>query len=187
MSVPCVRSARYSVTSTIQSTDHCEIGPEETTACAIEEVIRRVQFNGHRWCCAGAGKSADFANEMSLKRVRRDKWVPDRAAPVCFLCKSMFGFRVRRHHCRLCGQVVCSAWSSNRLKIQSLDMKRKSRVCDRCFEQYAPSWLQKDPSRRRDDRASFVRSEERPDAPLLGRNRRRDESPQRECCCCCIL
>lgn len=39
-------------------------------------------------------------------------WVPDRDAPACMRCQAAFGWRRRRHHCRLCGRVVCASCSS---------------------------------------------------------------------------
>ncbi|KAJ2450312.1 carboxypeptidase Y-deficient [Coemansia sp. RSA 2336] len=35
-------------------------------------------------------------------------WQDDAEAPSCFLCERVFGLAVRRHHCRLCGRVVCN-------------------------------------------------------------------------------
>ncbi|KAJ1753444.1 carboxypeptidase Y-deficient [Coemansia sp. RSA 1821] len=35
-------------------------------------------------------------------------WQDDAEAPSCFLCERAFGLAVRRHHCRLCGRVVCN-------------------------------------------------------------------------------
>ncbi|GAA5888022.1 hypothetical protein JCM6882_000253 [Rhodosporidiobolus microsporus] len=35
------------------------------------------------------------------------KWQDDKEAAHCPICTASFGVRVRRHHCRLCGRVVC--------------------------------------------------------------------------------
>ncbi|BGP38028.1 carboxypeptidase Y-deficient [Rhodotorula kratochvilovae] len=35
------------------------------------------------------------------------KWQDDKDATHCPICTAAFGVRVRRHHCRLCGRVVC--------------------------------------------------------------------------------
>ncbi|GAA6023700.1 hypothetical protein JCM10207_008753 [Rhodosporidiobolus poonsookiae] len=35
------------------------------------------------------------------------KWQPDKEASHCPICTAAFGVRARRHHCRLCGRVVC--------------------------------------------------------------------------------
>lgn len=35
-------------------------------------------------------------------------WVPDSKAEACMRCGGVFGWRRRRHHCRLCGKCVCA-------------------------------------------------------------------------------
>lgn len=39
-------------------------------------------------------------------------WVPDSKAPNCMRCHELFQVLRRRHHCRLCGSVVCWACST---------------------------------------------------------------------------
>lgn len=38
-------------------------------------------------------------------------WVPDQDVPLCPGCAKSFGISRRRHHCRLCGGVMCNACS----------------------------------------------------------------------------
>lgn len=38
-------------------------------------------------------------------------WIPDGKATACMRCGRTFGWRRRRHHCRLCGRCVCAACS----------------------------------------------------------------------------
>jgi hypothetical protein len=40
-------------------------------------------------------------------------WVPDYKASSCMQCQTPFGLWRRKHHCRLCGSVVCYACSTN--------------------------------------------------------------------------
>lgn len=37
------------------------------------------------------------------------KWQDDKSFPNCTICGTPFSLAVRRHHCRLCGHVVCSS------------------------------------------------------------------------------
>lgn len=60
------------------------------------------------------------------------RWVPDYEASVCRLCDEPFTFCVRRHHCRACGQVICSACSRTRRVVDRVDKQHKVRVCDLC-------------------------------------------------------
>ncbi|OQR84537.1 hypothetical protein ACHHYP_13277 [Achlya hypogyna] len=38
----------------------------------------------------------------------RDRWVPDGARPNCSCCGKAFTLYRRRHHCRVCGDLVCA-------------------------------------------------------------------------------
>lgn len=38
-------------------------------------------------------------------------WIPDEKAEGCMRCGRSFGWRRRRHHCRLCGRCVCATCS----------------------------------------------------------------------------
>ena len=38
-------------------------------------------------------------------------WIPDGKTTSCMRCGKIFGWRRRRHHCRLCGRCVCAACS----------------------------------------------------------------------------
>lgn len=45
--------------------------------------------------------------------VLRPIWQPDQEAPECGSCGRPFTFFYRRHHCRMCGKVVCGSCSNN--------------------------------------------------------------------------
>ena len=38
-------------------------------------------------------------------------WIPDAKTGSCMRCGRTFGWRRRRHHCRLCGRCVCASCS----------------------------------------------------------------------------
>ena len=50
-------------------------------------------------------------------------WVPDKDAAACNVCCARFSLLRRRHHCRMCGQVVCASCSSH---------PRGKRICSAC-------------------------------------------------------
>jgi len=50
-------------------------------------------------------------------------WVPDKDAAACNVCCARFSLLRRRHHCRMCGQVVCASCSSH---------PRGKRTCSAC-------------------------------------------------------
>jgi len=81
-------------------------------------------------------------------------WIPDSKAPRCMLadkCKSIlsssssltkangvtFTLTTRRHHCRLCGRVICSNCSKLKIKLIEKDTTSKSvRSCFQCITEH---------------------------------------------------
>jgi hypothetical protein len=60
------------------------------------------------------------AEKQAMETLQRGcNWVPDNDRLACFHCEAPFsGFKTRRHHCRLCGEVFCSkpeCWGSKAL------------------------------------------------------------------------
>ena len=60
-------------------------------------------------------------------------WQPDSATNSCSVCKCEFSLLNRRHHCRMCGKVVCGNCSPHRVVLPNIDTN-KQRVCVQCFE-----------------------------------------------------
>ena len=60
-------------------------------------------------------------------------WVPDRRVTMCQNCTVEFTVLIRRHHCRACGQVVCSTCSANKAPLRYLEFD-SARVCDSCYD-----------------------------------------------------
>jgi hypothetical protein len=62
-------------------------------------------------------------------------WVNDVDAPKCMICEQDFNVMRRRHHCRLCGRVVCNPCSDN--KTFNREIMSEVRTCDDCCIQQA--------------------------------------------------
>ena len=58
-------------------------------------------------------------------------WVQDAVSKNCQKCEVVFTLFRRRHHCRLCGALVCNECSSNREYIPTEN--KRVRVCDSCM------------------------------------------------------
>lgn len=56
---------------------------------------------------AAAGPSADEARKRAAEQ-RIVKWEADAEARKCRICAASFSLSTRKHHCRLCGRIVCS-------------------------------------------------------------------------------
>lgn len=81
------------------------------------------------------GNSNENENSISNENEQDKKlfWVPDEEVTNCPSCNVSFNVRVRKHHCRACGNVFCSNCSDNKIKISEYLYAEKVRVCDRCF------------------------------------------------------
>jgi hypothetical protein len=60
-------------------------------------------------------------------------WVSDKSQSQCTICNLSFTLWRRKHHCRMCGEIVCNDHSLNKMVIQSIHKTDKQRVCDKCW------------------------------------------------------
>ncbi|OQR83506.1 hypothetical protein ACHHYP_14610 [Achlya hypogyna] len=58
-------------------------------------------------------------------------WVHDYDVQACMVCQLQFNLFFRRHHCRSCGNVVCSRCAKSRRAVYGL--LNQHRVCDECL------------------------------------------------------
>ncbi|KAF9953243.1 hypothetical protein BGZ72_005592 [Mortierella alpina] len=98
--------------------------------------------------------SSASASQQNIGTLRNGAgWVRDEDASVCMVCSTTkFGVLVRKHHCRLCGRVIC--WKCCQMKdavvlnaahdpmdtasqAQEQQLRRPIRVCLDCIEQDA--------------------------------------------------
>ncbi|OIR57540.1 MAG: uncharacterized protein A8A55_1692 [Amphiamblys sp. WSBS2006] len=68
--------------------------------------------------------------------MERREWIPDECAEKCMGCGVGFWLLNRKHHCRMCGSIVCSACGCGRLSNWTgSDRDTLHRVCFKCFDQ----------------------------------------------------
>ncbi|KAJ6568436.1 hypothetical protein DFH09DRAFT_983267 [Mycena vulgaris] len=69
-------------------------------------------------------------------------WIPDEKTEGCMRCGRPFGWRRRRHHCRLCGRCVCASCSDRTFFISDPnareDSSKPARACNACYETVFP-------------------------------------------------
>ncbi|XP_065067706.1 zinc finger FYVE domain-containing protein 21-like [Rhopilema esculentum] len=65
--------------------------------------------------------------------IEEPKWLDDSQHPFCMRCKKMFSFTLRRHHCRRCGRVFCSACCKNKISLPCISYVDPERVCMECL------------------------------------------------------
>ncbi|KAH0785728.1 FYVE zinc finger family protein [Histomonas meleagridis] len=60
-------------------------------------------------------------------------WVPDIVSDICMRCGAQLGFFNRKHHCRVCGKIMCSECVSKRFVIKRIS-QMPSKVCFECYD-----------------------------------------------------
>ncbi|KIY44979.1 hypothetical protein FISHEDRAFT_67225 [Fistulina hepatica ATCC 64428] len=69
-------------------------------------------------------------------------WIPDEKTEGCMRCGRPFGWRRRRHHCRLCGRCVCSICSDKTFYISDPNTEfassKPARSCNACYDTVFP-------------------------------------------------
>ncbi|SBT42736.1 FYVE and coiled-coil domain-containing protein, putative [Plasmodium ovale wallikeri] len=86
--------------------------------------------------------ASNFGDAENNENEKKCLWVPDEEVTNCYSCSVFFNVRVRKHHCRACGNVFCSNCSDNKIKISEYSYAEKVRVCDKCFvERSSPQTL----------------------------------------------
>ncbi|KAH9947082.1 hypothetical protein B0H21DRAFT_807905 [Amylocystis lapponica] len=68
-------------------------------------------------------------------------WIPDGKTQSCMRCGRTFGWRRRRHHCRLCGRCVCGGCSGRTFFIldpTTQESHKAARACDACYDTVFP-------------------------------------------------
>ena len=60
-------------------------------------------------------------------------WVIDGDVEACMLCATDFSFFNRRHHCAVCGGVMCGDCTKSQLLINEFPDYGPVRACDQCF------------------------------------------------------
>jgi len=100
----------------------CDISVKRVVRSKSTIQLGNQRFNSRKsWLCG----------EEDL--LHTSKWVPDAVSKVCLLCLQDFTLLKRRHHCRICGLVVCHSCSPYSAFIPSVNANSKVRICKNCF------------------------------------------------------
>nr|WEL12745.1 1-phosphatidylinositol-3-phosphate 5-kinase [Halisarca dujardinii] len=106
--------------SDVHSDAHLGVPPH-----ALDKALRTILKEG-------VSRSTESFKGTDFKRY----WMPDSAVRQCFKCDIKFTVTVRRHHCRLCGQIFCSACCSNSVPGMIVDQPGSVRACESCAKLY---------------------------------------------------
>lgn len=73
-------------------------------------------------------------------RLRSVGWIVDDSSELCPLCQIMFSPVNWKHHCRVCGLIICASCSPNRRKLEGFDTLAQQRVCNNCIREVTLSF-----------------------------------------------
>jgi hypothetical protein len=68
-------------------------------------------------------------------------WVVNDKVKNCMLCLKLFGPASWRHHCRCCGNLVCSDCSNSRGLLENFEHLGPQKVCQQCFRPVSPLFI----------------------------------------------
>ncbi|VDH90286.1 Hypothetical predicted protein [Mytilus galloprovincialis] len=60
------------------------------------------------------------------------RWMSDDEASNCVLCQNKFNQLRRKHHCRMCGRILCSKCCREKMPLPQLRCEEPERVCEIC-------------------------------------------------------
>lgn len=75
-------------------------------------------------------KSPGFETPSSIRLLtpQSTQWVPDKDRKTCAKCSRKFTTMVRKHHCRICGEIFCAKCSKHKVQVNP----QKKRSCVDC-------------------------------------------------------
>lgn len=121
----------------VMSAKALEVYHEKTRRRLYVTVTNTLHFNQHDQIDAHRSVSVVKAVQLTTRHNENGQgprpWVSDNTAASCSSprCTRTFGVTQRRHHCRLCGQIFCSACVPERTKVGL----PKVLMCGPCFAQ----------------------------------------------------
>ncbi|CAF1496646.1 unnamed protein product [Rotaria sp. Silwood1] len=71
--------------------------------------------------------------EIKLEEEQSRKWIPDEDVLNCMKCNTLFGWTIRKHHCRHCQKIYCYNCSNNWIPGSKANSPQY-RICDFCNE-----------------------------------------------------
>eukprot|EP01080_Neovahlkampfia_damariscottae_P011151 gene11151-3973_t len=102
-----------------------ELNEEENENLEIKNEKRKIQKNSSVSTSVG---------EDLVKNNRKFYWIPDESALNCYDCRTPFTVFIRKHHCRVCGQIFCYQCSNFVVDGERWNYTGKVRCCSYCFK-----------------------------------------------------
>jgi hypothetical protein len=74
-----------------------------------------------------------FVRDENALEYRYIGWVVDEDCDFCFICANEYSLFNRRHHCRVCGDLVCEDCSTGQVYISECHYLGLVRACNYCY------------------------------------------------------
>jgi hypothetical protein len=76
-------------------------------------------------------------SKTDLNNFNKNMWIPDDKAQACYNCQKQFSaIFLRKHHCRICGNVFCKDCSDKTVEGKYWGTHKEIKVCDYCYQMY---------------------------------------------------
>ncbi|KAM6496696.1 hypothetical protein JOM56_007169 [Amanita muscaria] len=147
--VSVIRQAKAQVLVSLNATNPNSTLTSSSSTHHVRRLLQALPFppENYRLTTLHEGSTGKCNSEKGERRSRVEHWVPaiwvpDEKTRECMRCGQTFGWRRRRHHCRLCGRCVCATCSAKTFYIADLDAKdgssKPARACNICYETVFP-------------------------------------------------
>lgn len=111
-----------------------ELNRMQATQNAAQRILDSVNYLTETVTTISA-KPTKVVSEWVADQIAPTYWIPNSRILHCALCNNEFGAFDQKHHCRLCGNGLCSTCSSKSKPVPERGWGETSvRVCDRCYE-----------------------------------------------------
>jgi len=105
----------------------------------------------------------------------KDKWLPDSSTDKCKKCGIKFSFSVRRHHCRVCGDIFCGTCATE----CGVFHDEVIRVCTVCFAKREAELAEEENKRKqKQERLRQARIQDVQEAKAASEEKKGPESPK---------
>lgn len=107
------------------------------------EIVNAIKDAEAEWQAKSEVRGLDGYPMELTARVERDDWVKDKERNNCQLCNVGFTLINRKHHCRMCGALVCASCTSKKLTFAAppssttSGKSKEDRACDGCFNYWS--------------------------------------------------
>lgn len=126
--VDAIRSAKSSLLVTLQAMNPNSTLTSSTSTAHLRRALQALPHDP-----SSPPKETTEQRRGKVNHFVPAIWVPDGRTNGCMRCGGGFGWRRRRHHCRLCGRVVCANCSGRVSLSHDVCLPNLNHLILKCF------------------------------------------------------